>query len=227
MNGMIKSALRKTLKGAKLTYEELETVIIQIESVINSRPLSYIYDNDVVETLTPSHLMYGKRLLNRSNAVSVGALHPTKQIEFVEDLLATFWERFRNEYLLSLRERDRNCKSNEGIVVGDVVVIREPNSSRSVWPLGRVTKLICSSDGVTHGAVLKTKNGIIERSLKFLYPLELNSNVDAQEIGRNEETVSEIDNENIADTVETRPKRIAAKSAIKSIRRIHQDELDD
>ena len=38
MNSMIKGALRKTLKNAHLTYEELETIIIKIEAVIKSRP---------------------------------------------------------------------------------------------------------------------------------------------------------------------------------------------
>ena len=58
MNGIIKRALQKTLKNSKLTYEELETVIVQIECVINSRPISYIYEDDLAEPLTPSHLLY-------------------------------------------------------------------------------------------------------------------------------------------------------------------------
>ena len=40
MNSTIKDALRKTLKHAHLNYEELETIIIEIESVMNSRPLT-------------------------------------------------------------------------------------------------------------------------------------------------------------------------------------------
>ena len=60
MNSMIKGALRKTLKNAKLNYEELETIIVEIEAVINSRPISYIHDDELLEPLTPSHLVYGR-----------------------------------------------------------------------------------------------------------------------------------------------------------------------
>ena len=62
MNSTIKIALRKTSKNARLSYEELETVVAEIEAVINSRPLSYLHDEDILEPLTPSHLMYGRRL---------------------------------------------------------------------------------------------------------------------------------------------------------------------
>ena len=55
LNRLIKRALRKTLGRAKLSYEEVETVLIEIDS----RPLCYVHDNDLSETLTPSHLMFG------------------------------------------------------------------------------------------------------------------------------------------------------------------------
>ena len=36
----------------KLTYEELTTVTSEVESVGNSRPLTYIYEDEVEEALT-------------------------------------------------------------------------------------------------------------------------------------------------------------------------------
>ena len=56
--------LRKMIGRARLSYDELITAIIEIEMVINSRPLSYITGDDMEEPLTPSHLMIGKRLLS-------------------------------------------------------------------------------------------------------------------------------------------------------------------
>ena len=55
---MVKSAkrcLRKTLGKALLDFEELLTVIVEIESTLNSRPICYIYDDTIDEVLTPSH----------------------------------------------------------------------------------------------------------------------------------------------------------------------------
>ena len=57
----VKNALQKTLGKARLTYEELSTVLTEVDCVINTRPLTYAYD-EVSEPLTPSHLLYGRNI---------------------------------------------------------------------------------------------------------------------------------------------------------------------
>ena len=59
--GTVKMCLKKALRNAKLNYEELVTVLTEIECTLNRRPLTYQYD-DLVEALTPSHLLYGRPL---------------------------------------------------------------------------------------------------------------------------------------------------------------------
>jgi hypothetical protein len=59
-----KRCLKKTLGTAKLTYEELLTTTAEVEMILSSRPLSYIFTEDVEEPLTPSHLLIGRRLLS-------------------------------------------------------------------------------------------------------------------------------------------------------------------
>ena len=56
--------LRKKVGQAKLQYEELLTMLSEIEMVINLRPLSYISANNLEEPLMPSHLLVGHRLLS-------------------------------------------------------------------------------------------------------------------------------------------------------------------
>ena len=58
----VKRCLKKILRNARLTYEELLTVIVDIESVLNSRPLTFVHSEDMEEPLTPSHLMLGRRI---------------------------------------------------------------------------------------------------------------------------------------------------------------------
>ena len=50
--------------NAKLNYEELLTILTQIERVVNSRPISYIYNDEITETLTPRHLLIGRNVLS-------------------------------------------------------------------------------------------------------------------------------------------------------------------
>ena len=52
----MKHCLKKTIGKAKLTHDELLTVLTEVEAIINSRPLSYVSSEDLDEPLTPSHL---------------------------------------------------------------------------------------------------------------------------------------------------------------------------
>ena len=63
-------SLKKILGKSLLSYEELETVLIKIESVINGRPLPYFSEDDLGDILTtPNHLMCGRNIRTKSNAV--------------------------------------------------------------------------------------------------------------------------------------------------------------
>ena len=59
--GLVKRSLRKTLEKARLTFEELEVIITEVEAALNNRPLTY-QGEEVSQALTPSHLMYGYSL---------------------------------------------------------------------------------------------------------------------------------------------------------------------
>ena len=62
-----KRCLRKMLGQARLSGDEMHTTIIEVESILNSRPLTYMSSADVEEPLTPSHLLVGRRLLSLSD----------------------------------------------------------------------------------------------------------------------------------------------------------------
>ena len=65
---ILKSALRKILGSAKLNFEELLTVLVQIENMMDARPLTYLSEENCDEHITPSHLMYGRNV-NKRNIV--------------------------------------------------------------------------------------------------------------------------------------------------------------
>ena len=181
LNRMIKSALRKILWKSKLTYEEVETILIGIEGVLNCRPLCYVDDSDISEPLTPSHLMYGRNLqrkpiLQLHDEPMNDDVPPTARIKHIRTLQQHFWKRFSSEYVTALRERD--VKKRKGtdracnLKVGDVVMIHQKHVARTSWPLGRVERII-EADGEARGVELTTESGTIRRSINKIHPLEM------------------------------------------------------
>ena len=179
LNRIVKNALRKILRKSKLTYEELETILIEIEGVLNTRPLTYVDDSDLTEPLTPSHLMYGRNIHAKSSfgAIDETSAPPTNRIKHVQRLLDQFWKRFSAEYLCSLRERDRVQRRKQDrstiVSVGDIVLIHQKHVGQNSWPLGKVERIICSSDGQVRGAELRTESGQLNRPINLLHPLEM------------------------------------------------------
>ena len=53
-----------------LSFEELNTLLVEVEGIVNARPLTYVYgDLDGINfALTPSHLITGRRLQNTPNS---------------------------------------------------------------------------------------------------------------------------------------------------------------
>lgn len=66
----VKRCLRKMIGQAKLTYDELSTAVIEVEAIINSRPLTYVSSDDLDEPLTPSHLLVGRWILSLPDNLS-------------------------------------------------------------------------------------------------------------------------------------------------------------
>ena len=183
----VKRSLRKILFRASVNYEELQTVVVEVEAIINSRPLTYMYDDDVEEILTPSHLVLGRRLLSKfdegfEDDTDVDNAVLTKRMKYLKTLSNHFWKRFKDEYLLDLRSHHiQGSDHRRTAEVGEVVVV-EGKSKRNQWRLGKITMLITGKDGRSRAAVVKTFDGekerYIKRPIERLYPIEVKSKLE-------------------------------------------------
>ena len=70
MVGCVKRCLRKVLGNAGLTFDELFTVLVEVEETLNSRPITYEYDETGEVVLTPSHLLFGRRVKTMPDMVA-------------------------------------------------------------------------------------------------------------------------------------------------------------
>ena len=48
-------------------FEELKTVLVEDELIINNAPLTYVYSNTIEMCLSPNHVLFGRKLLYSSN----------------------------------------------------------------------------------------------------------------------------------------------------------------
>ena len=58
----VKTTLRNILGKSKLNFEELYTILTQVECMLNSRPLSCVYTEENCEPVIPSLLLLGRNL---------------------------------------------------------------------------------------------------------------------------------------------------------------------
>ena len=53
-----KELLRKGLKTYKLTCEQLQSILFEIETIINNRPTTYFYDDESESCLMTNHVSF-------------------------------------------------------------------------------------------------------------------------------------------------------------------------
>ena len=179
----VKRCLKKVLRYARLSYEELLTYLIRVEGVLNSRPLTYVYP-DQDEPLTPSHLVLGKRILTIPDQEDIdvqneGRNELLKREKHLENVLQHFWKRWKAEYLTQLREHHQPSKKDgQSVKVGDVVLIQEDNVKRLNWPIAVIESLLKGKDGNVRAATVRTFNKAgklttTRRAVQRLYPVEV------------------------------------------------------
>ena len=133
------------LGNARLSFDELLTVMSEVETTLNSRPLTYDYDIPADEVLTPVHLMYGRRLTT---------LPGSQEVE--EDISCRKRYRHVNERfdLTDMRE-SHNCnakRAGKEPKVGDVVIVFEDGAKRNSWKMAVIEELIHGRDNKIRGA---------------------------------------------------------------------------
>ena len=55
--GVVKRVLKRTIGTQFLTARELQRVLYQVADTINSRPITYVPSDEVVQALTPNHFL--------------------------------------------------------------------------------------------------------------------------------------------------------------------------
>uniref|UniRef100_A0ABD2WML5 Integrase catalytic domain-containing protein n=1 Tax=Trichogramma kaykai TaxID=54128 RepID=A0ABD2WML5_9HYME len=164
-----KAHLKRTLGPRRLTYEEMTTLLVSIEAVLNSRPIGPVTDDpDDLNALTPGHLLIGTAPLSlperRTTPPNLDSTHHWKLVQALRGL---FWSKWSKEYLNTLQQRYKWQRPRENVKIGDLVVILDPTlmTSSGRWPLGRVVNVYPGQDGLIRVADVKTARGVYKRPI--------------------------------------------------------------
>ncbi|XP_063989736.1 uncharacterized protein LOC135168999 [Diachasmimorpha longicaudata] len=157
--------LKRTLGTTTLTYEELNTILIQIEACLNSRPISPMSDDpDDLQSLTPGHFLIGEPLQLIPEPSYLDD-NPSKMHRWnvITQKIQQFWSRWSKECLQRYLAIYKWNQRQENIKVGDMVLVVNENFPPARWPLARVTAVHPGDDGLTRVATVKTAYSEVAR----------------------------------------------------------------
>ena len=171
---LTKRSLKAIVKDRLFTEDALATFLTEVESVLNSRPLTPVSDDlEDFEALTPNHFILGRPSPNLPLGV-----YTEKDINLrckwksVQAATSMFWTRWLKEYLPLLTERQKWTKEERNLKVGDLVIIQQKGLKRCNWPLGRVIEVYPGKDNVVRSVKVKNSSGVLVRPSASLCLLE-------------------------------------------------------
>jgi hypothetical protein len=173
MVGTTKRCLRKVLGKTLATDEELGTILVNIEAVLNPRPIT----QDEVDALTPAQFLCVAKLTalpspkTPTNNESLKKIHQ-RTAKAAND----FWRRWEKEYLLEPRSFHTLSPLKGKVVKVRVVdvALHEDCRPRYMWKMAKVEEMKVGRDGVSRTVVLRGANGsLCVRPIQQVIPLEV------------------------------------------------------
>ncbi len=162
---MVKTVFRSVTSEQYLDEEGLQTVMCEVEAILNSRPLTSVSDNpNDLEPLTPNHLLQLKvQPLLPPGLFLKEDLYSKCRWRQVQSIADLFWKRWIREYLPLLQARQKWSRIRRNFRQGDIVLVADASAPRGSWMLARVTEAFPDSKGLVRSVRLQTKTSQLER----------------------------------------------------------------
>ena len=163
------------------------TVITEIEGCLNSRPLTYLNEENTHDLLTPNHLIYGRDINSfnhtDNDVLEISSNEMRRKALHCYSIINHWMKKFMKDYMLALQERHsyqrRKSMNDCFLKEGDIVLVKGDNIPRLSWRKGKIEKLISGDDGLIRGADIRVyqrnldKTVVIRRPIQLLVPLEV------------------------------------------------------
>ncbi|KAL0850306.1 hypothetical protein ABMA28_012142 [Loxostege sticticalis] len=172
----VKHHFKRVIGDSTLTFEEISTVLSQIEACLNSRPLCQSSSDPGDEApLTPGHFLVGQSIVlpPDHNFEQLANISTLRRWQLTQRMVQSFWRRWSAEYLTNFFQRYKWSIRTTEFKVGDVVLIKEDNLPPAKWLYGRIVELHPGKDNVTRVVSVRCKNTVIKRPTSKLCRLPL------------------------------------------------------
>lgn len=169
----MKGHLYRVVGSQILTLEEFQTLLAQIEAILNSRPLCSVSpDPNDLNVLCPSNFLTLEPMCAPPDPdVTSLSLNRLTRWQLVQRCVQDFWKRWSIEYLHTLQQRGKWCVENVNLAIGALVLVKEENVEPLNWKLARIVQLHPGKDGVCRVAQIQTPTGFLTRPVTKLCPL--------------------------------------------------------
>ncbi|XP_058828022.1 uncharacterized protein LOC131687940 [Topomyia yanbarensis] len=161
-----KRHLQRQLRNSLLNFEEMVTVLAQIEACMNSRPLAPLAeDTSDLSALTPAHFLIGCSLhsIPDPNLRDI-PLNRLDRFQRLQEKAQQFWHRWRSDYLKELQRDSKPFRRlSTPLKPGTMVILRDDSLHPTRWPLARIIEANPGEDGVVRVVVLRTCSGVVKR----------------------------------------------------------------
>ncbi|XP_029163322.1 uncharacterized protein LOC114934776 [Nylanderia fulva] len=171
----VKFHLKRVLGNHLLTFEEMTTLLTQIEAVLNSRPLSPLSDDpEDLAALTPGHFILGHAptVLPEPSLEHIN-LSRLSRWQLLRQMLESFWSRWSKECLQRFHDTSKWSHPTPSLKNGDMVLVVDERYPPSKWPLGRIVDTHPGKDGLTRVVTVKTQTTMLKRPVVKLCPLPI------------------------------------------------------
>ena len=150
--------------GHSLDGESLQTLLCEVEAVVNSRPLTTETLSDTLSplALTPSKLLTGKtKLILPPPGTFQRDVYCKRRWKRVKHIANEFWSRLSKEYLQSLQARQKWTRQRRNYTEGDIVLLKDDNTCRNKWPMVRVIAARRDHQGQVRSVTVQPATGSV------------------------------------------------------------------
>ncbi len=141
-----------------MKFDELYTILAEAEAILNSRPLTPVYDDELKETeyITAGDFLVGRPLKAApSPKPSTAKVSSLKRWNLTQRLTADLWEQWLRSYLSTCAYRDKWRRQSRPLEVRDIVFVKDETLRVREWPVARVEKIYAGSDGQVRAADIR------------------------------------------------------------------------